>query len=85
MGIVINDLDSNVSSKITSVMTEELYYRLRTLPLSSEVDKIKSVITDSFKQQLDGIVTDYYRAFAERDIDCNISTEDYVNLYLGRM
>lgn len=85
MGIVVKDLDSNVSTQITSAMTDELYYRLRTLPLSHEVDRIKSVITDEFKGKLDGIVTEYYRGFAERDVDCLISTDDYVNLYLGRM
>ena len=84
MSIVTSDLDTTVRSQITDAMREELYYRLKTLPMSTEVDKIKSVVQGEFKNKLDGIVIAYYRAFSERDVDCQISDEDYVGVYLGK-
>ena len=85
MSITVNDLDTEVSSRVQDAMRSELYYRLRTLPMDSEIDKIKAVVDGEFKNTLDDIVAGYYRSLMERDVEFNLSIDDYINVYLGRI
>ena len=84
MSIRVGDLDISVSTEVKNLMTQELYYQLKTLPLAHETEKFQRVIQGEFKEKLDSVVVDYYKVFSEHDVDVDITSDDYINLYLGK-
>lgn len=85
MLIKVQDLGSEIKSSIRAAIKECLIKALHTLPLASEEGKIKECITPEVCASLDSIVIDYYRRELDVEIDCRISAEDYVKIYLNRI
>lgn len=84
MIIAVNDLDRGIKDQLSSSITTGLFKKYSTLP--TEQEKISDLVsTASVKEDLDNQVKQYYREVAERDVSVNISTGDYVKVYMKQV
>lgn len=79
MTITVSDLDKDIKTQVSSIVTTALFKRYSTLP--TEEEKISNTVADS-KDALDKEVKDYYRELAERDVDVSIGVDDYRKVYM---
>lgn len=81
MTITVNDLDRDAKERVRSVILTGLFKNYSTLP--TEEDKIDKVIqSSSVKSELETTLVRYYREFAERDVQLEISDSEYRQVYL---
>ena len=81
MRIKLEDLDSTIKERILSILREASMRKYRTLPSTSDIDSIKSIIEESRERCIKEI-QEYYRVISERDIECEISDDDFMSIYL---
>lgn len=85
MLIKVQDLGLEIKESIRAAIKKCLVETLHTLPLASEESKIKDCITSEVCEKLGNLVIEYYRRELDVEIDCRISAEDYVKIYLNRI
>lgn len=79
MTITVSDLDKDIKSNITQMVTHALFKKYSTLP--SEEKKISDAIHD-VREKLDNEVKGYYLSLTEHNVDVNINAEDYRKVYM---
>ncbi len=86
MPITIKDLDKGAKSMIRDIILNKLFKKYHSLPLPTEVDKIKGALTSDVLEQLEDTVEEYYVEFSEHSgLNIDINADDYVNIYLMRI
>ena len=80
MRIKVEDLDNTIKAKILDIIREQSLMEYRTLPMASDTDAIRAIV-EKAKDKCVKAIQEYYRVFSERDIECVISTEDYIKIY----
>lgn len=81
MKITVNDLDKELKDCLSSEIMSYLFRKYSTLPM--EDDKIYEAIDSTeLKSKLDRLVASYYLEVAERNVDVDISTDDYKRVYM---
>lgn len=80
MRIKLEDLDSSIKTQIRDILIAAALQEYRTLPVTTDTDAIKNVVEKAMSKCVKAI-QDYYRAFCEHDVECAISTEDYIRIY----
>ena len=80
MRIKVEDLDNTIKAKILDILREQSLMEYRTLPMASDTDTIRAIV-EKAKDKCVKAIQEYYRVFSERDIECVISTEDYIKIY----
>lgn len=84
MLITVKDLDSSIKSHLRGLIREEIFKKLRRLPFANETAEIASCISPYLMKRLEDEIKTYYRQLVERDVECKITREDYVDIYLNR-
>ena len=79
------DLGEEIKMSIRLTIKQFLFDTLSTLPLASEGGKIKNAITPALILELEKQIKEYYARLIETDIECKITVEDYVDIYLNRL
>lgn len=81
MEVTVNGLDMSIKDIIRSAIKSALLKKFRTLPIERDIEMFDAILTDSFKSELEEYIKKYYEDISEHDIICNISNEDYMNIY----
>ena len=79
------DLGEEIKMSIRLTIKQFLFDTLSTLPLANEGEKIKNALTPALIQELEKQIKEYYARLIETDIECKITVEDYVDIYLNRL
>ena len=79
------DLGEEIKMSIRLAIKQFLFDTLGTLPLANEGEKIKNAITPALILELEKQIKGYYARLIETDIECKITIEDYVDIYLNRL
>lgn len=79
------DLGEELKISIRLAMKQFLFETLGTLPLANEGDTIKNALTPDFMLKLEEQIKQYYARLIETDVECKITAEDYVDIYLNRL
>lgn len=79
------DLGEEIKTSIRLTIKQFLFDTLNTLPLANEGEKIKNALTPALILELENQIKEYYARLIETDIECKITVEDYVDIYLNRL
>ena len=79
------DLGEEIKISIRLMIKQFLFETLGTLPLANEEEKIKNAITPECILDLEWQIKKYYTRLIEADVECKITAEDYVDIYLNRL
>jgi len=79
------DLGEEIKTSIRLAIKQFLFDTLSTLPLANEEEKIKNALTPALILELEKQIKGYYARLIETDIECKITIEDYVDIYLNRL
>lgn len=80
--VTVSTLDDEIKEKLRTALMRKLLRKNGSLPLSNENDKIIEIVEDSqAKEHLTGIITDYYKGMSERDVNVELSPQEYAGIY----
>lgn len=79
------DLGEEIKTSIRLAIKQFLFDTLSTLPLANEGEKIKNALTPGLILKLEEQIKEYYKRLIETDVECKITVEDYVDIYLNRL
>ena len=81
MEVKASGLDMSIKDIIRGAIKIALLRKFRTLPVDINIEMFNEVLTDSLKKELEEHIKNYYQDISEHEIICDISNEDYMNIY----
>ena len=81
MAVSLAELEVDSKILIAEEITSAILKKYRTLPKDGQSFMVEDVLTDRFMDTIRNKVKDFYRNTIERDIELDITKEDFVNIY----
>lgn len=85
MRIRVEDLSSEIKNIVRALIKEHLIKEMGYCPLASEEGLIKEHITPELCEIAKKRITDYYEQELGFSVECNISEQEFVLIYLNRV